>query len=454
MLDVVIVGGGISGLSLAFYLLKEGLRDIVLIESSREFGGKIGTLVEDGYVIEKGPNGFLDNKPYTLNLSYQLGIDKDLIPSSDFARRRYVFVNGRLTDVPLNPLSFMFSPILSVRGKLRMFYEVFMPPRTDDYDETVGEFGERRLGKEFVEKLLDPMVTGVFAGDVYRLSLKASFPLIWDLERNYGGLFKALFKMAFGGKLRTGPGGFSKLFSYKMGLFQLVDALVNYLKGKVTLKSSETVERVAFDKDHWVIDTNKESYRAKSLVIATPSYIASSLIGDEYLSNLLDAIEYAPIVVCAIGGYVKDGREPVGFGFLVPKIENKTILGCLFDSQIFPGRAPSGKLLLRAMIGGRRHPWVVDFDDAFILGETVFEVESILRINLDIEKWKIFRYEKGIPQYERGHLDRVETIFSTVRKNYKGLFLHGNAYKGVGMNDCVYNSMLLAREIREYLAVS
>ncbi|MGC8914390.1 MAG: protoporphyrinogen oxidase [Thermosulfidibacteraceae bacterium] len=452
MLDVFVAGSGISGLSLAYILMLRGL-EVVAVDSSREAGGKIGTLQEDGYIVEKGPNGFLDNKPYTFDLVNLLGLSDELIPCTDNSKERYIYLKGRLVRVPVNPIEFLRSSILSPIGKMRVLLEPLIPPLRDEYDETVAEFGSRRLGSEFVDNILDPMVTGVFAGDCYRLSLEATFPVMRELERRYGGLFKALLKRKREGTLKRDPSGFSRLYSFKRGLSTLIDAISEKLRNRGLMRLGEPVVNIRFSDGHWIVTTDKDEYKARVLVISLPSYVSARLLSfNEELSNLLEGIYYAPIVVVAFGGSIKKGDIPRGFGFLVPKREGRSILGCLFDYQIFDGRAPYGKVLLRVMLGGVRNPKIVDFDDRFIVGAALYDVESIVGFNLDIERVWLFRYEKGIPQYERGHLERLRRIEELV-SSYPGLFLHGNAYRGVGINDCIGNSFILSQKIADYLGV-
>ncbi len=450
MFDVFVVGAGISGLSLAYLLTLKNL-NVAIVDASRSCGGKIGTLVEDGYVVEKGPNGFLDNKPHTFRIVELLGIGDELIACSDSSKKRYIYLKGRLVEVPLKPFDFIRSPILSPLGKLRILLEPFVPPR-QGVDETIAEFGARRLGREFVENLLDPMVTGVYAGDCYKLSLKATFPVMKELEERYGSLFKALIKRKREGTLKTGPSGFSKLYSFKWGLSTLIDALYGKVKEKAYVGLDEGVNEIAYENDHWRIETSRDSYRTKILVLAVPSFVSASLLSfDEELRSLLDGINYVPIVVVAIGASLKEGNMKDGFGFLVPRKEDLTILGCLFDYQIFENRAPRGKLLLRMMVGGARNPGIVDLDSEFIYGSCLYDLERSLGVVLDVDKVWIFRYERGIPQYEIGHIERLSRIEEIINRSYSGLFLHGNAYYGVGMNDCIGNSFLLADRIVESL---
>ena len=219
-MKVAVIGGGVSGLSTAFYL-KEGGAEVKVFERAPKVGGKMKTVYEEGYIVETGPNGFLDGKPYTLNLVKALGLTEALYPSSDKARKRFIYSKGKLIRLPEDPLSFLKSPLLSARGKLRLAKEFLVPPKEGDEDETLAEFARRRLGEEALNRLLDPMVAGIFAGDPERMSLKAAFPAIYNLEKEYGGLIKGLIAKIKeakrkGGKAAgpAGPGG--KLTSFKI----------------------------------------------------------------------------------------------------------------------------------------------------------------------------------------------------------------------------------------------
>jgi len=441
---VAVIGAGISGLAAAFYLKQAGV-EVKVFEKEKQAGGKMKTVYENGYIIETGPNGFLDGKPYTLNLVKALGIENRLYRSSDKARKRFIYTNGRLVRLPENPIAFLSSYLLSWKGKLRLIGEFFIPAKKDLSDETLGDFARRRIGEEALEKLLDPMVAGIFAGDPDRMSLKASFPVIFYLEKQYGGLTKGLIaKMKEAKKKGTkssgpaGPGGV--LTSFKRGVNDLVDALTEKLGESI--ETETPVTKIKKISNKWEVTYLKNGEKKEEtfdkLIMSTPSYAAAKLLKgiNEELSNLLSQIEYSPISVVALGFEKKGlGHNLDGFGFLVPRKEGKKILGALWDSSVFPNRAPEGKALIRVMIGGARQPDLALLDDKELLKISLKELRRIMKIRHYPEIVKIFKHEKGIPHYTLGHCERVDKIFQIAEK-LGNLYFCNNAYRGVGVNDC------------------
>jgi len=452
--QVIVVGGGISGLATAHYLLKEGLDSLLLLEAAPHLGGKMRTRYVEGYIIEEGPNGFLDNKPHTLELVKELGLEGELYPASQETDKRYLFLRGRLKPIPLSPPAFFLSPILSPWGKMRLAMEYFVKPAPPSADETLTQFATRRLGKEALETLLDPMVAGVYAGNPDRVSLKSTFPTIYQLEQKYGGLIKGMLALKREGKAGGGPAGpGGRLTSFKKGVSQLIEALAEEL-GERT-RTQAQVTSVRKEGDHYTLETTIGPVKTRALVLATPAYGAANILATTApaLAQELSQIPYAPISVAALAYREEDTLRfpPRGFGFLVPRKAKLSILGCLWDSSIFPNRAPAGKVLLRAMVGGDRQPHL-----ALESPEKLVEmVRKDLAITMGISAppllIQIFQHEKGIPQYVVGHSARLERIEGYL-KELPGLFLNSNAYRGIGLNDCVANSLVTAQNAREFLA--
>ena len=450
---VCVLGAGVSGLSIAFYLKEKGV-NVTLLEKDAEPGGKMRTIYEKGYIVEAGPNGFLDGKPYTLNLVRALGIEDRLYRSSDKARKRFIYTNGRLVRLPENPIAFLSSYLLSWKGKLRLLGEFFVPPKKDSSDETLGDFARRRLGEEALEKLLDPMIAGIFAGDPDRMSLKAAFPAIYNLEKQYGGLIKGLIAKMKEAKERgrgtsgpAGPGGV--LTSFIGGTKDLIDALSKELKEE--LHTGVSVEKIEKSGKGWLVswkEGDKEfTEEFDHLVISTPAYAAAEILKgiDGELSKLLSEIEYSPISVVALGFQKKGlGHDLDGFGFLVPRSEGRKILGALWDSSVFPNRAPEGKALIRVMIGGARQPEFALLPEEELTEIALKELRRIMKIRHYPEMVKVFKHEKGIPHYTLGHCERVDRIFE-IGEKLGNLHFCSNAYRGVGVNDCTK----LAKETAE-----
>jgi oxygen-dependent protoporphyrinogen oxidase len=336
---------------------------------------------------------------------------------------------------------------MSLKGKARLAGELFVKPKEGEEDETLAQFVRRRLGEEALNKLLDPMVAGIFAGDPERMSLKAAFPAIYRLEKEYGGLIKGLIakvkeakKSGKGSSGPSGPGG--KLTSFKRGVSELIEALERELGSSVKKGVSPKLERKG---GKWLV----EGEEFDAVVLSTPSYQAAELLKEiePRISNLLSEIEYSPISVVALG-FEKEGlgHELDGFGFLVPKEEKREILGALWDSSVFPNRAPEGKALIRVMIGGARQPHLALKSPRELVLTAVKELIEIMGIRKAPSFVKVFRHGKGIPHYTLGHSERVEEIFK-LGKEIGGLYFCNNAYTGVGLNDCTRAAFETAQEI-------
>lgn len=352
---LIIVGGGISGLSLAYFLLeKKPSLDITILESEKRAGGKIWTDKVDGFLCEGGVNGFLDNRPKTLELVSKLALTP--LRSSNTARKRFIFSDGKLQRLPESPSSFFTSNLLSLPGRLRIIWEMFAP-KGGGGDETLADFARRRLGREAYEKLIDPMASGIYAGDPEKMSLKSCFPKVHNLEQTYGSLIRGMLKLQkeakrTGKKVGAGPGG--TLTSFFDGMGALIGTLSSYLGDR--LKTG--AKAVAIDKkgDRYVVHiSDGTSTETDAVVLATPAFETSEMVKeiDKKLSSTLSDIYYPSISVVCLG-YRQDriANSLDGFGFLIPSREGRKILGTLWDSSIFPNRAPEGYVLLRSMLGG------------------------------------------------------------------------------------------------------
>jgi oxygen-dependent protoporphyrinogen oxidase len=449
---IAIVGGGISGLSLAYALLekKPGL-DVTIFEAETRTGGKILTEKINGYVCEGGVNGFLDNKPSTLELASKINLTP--LKSSDNARKRYIYTGGKLRLIPESPVKFLMSNFLSPYGRLRMLGEYFVPKANKD-DETMESFAVRRVGREFFEKLLDPMASGVYAGDPSKMSIRSCFSKVYELEQAYGSLLKgfmALGKQAkkSGKKVNAGPGG--TLMSFRDGMYSLVESLKAHLGERI--ETGKGVKGVSKNGNIFKIFFNDGSaYESDCVVLASPAHNTAEIVKDmdKKIHDILKEIPYPPLSVVSSGFKKKKiGRDTNLFGFLIPGKEKRKILGTLFDSSIFPNRAPEGHVLLRSMVGGARAADLALLNDEKLISTVRDELSDILNIKAEPDFIKIFRWEKAIPQYILGHHNKLKLLDEAVSK-YKGLYLTGNAYRGVAVNDCIANSYKLAEVIASH----
>jgi oxygen-dependent protoporphyrinogen oxidase len=449
--SVLIVGGGISGLTVAYTLLDGSNLDVTVLEADSRAGGKIWSERINGFLCEKGPNGFLDNKPKTLELCDKLGLTP--VRANDNARKRYLLTDNILKPLPESPPAFFKSDILSLSGRLRILYEPFAPKGPDD--ETVAEFIKRRLGREVLEMLIDPMVSGIFAGDPYRLSMKSCFPRIKEFEQEYGSLIRAFIsirrqkKTRGEGDVSVAPGG--RLTSFLTGVQSITDMLAQRLGDH--LKTGVMVEGIERRGEVYHLYTSKGVFDADMAVLACPAYESARILKgfDDLIANDLSAIPYPPVVVVCLG-YERDkvGHPLDGFGFLIPHKERRRILGTLWDSSIFPERAPEGYVLLRTMLGGARSSEIAMFDDDKIINTVIDELRFVLKLRTGPDMVRLYRWERAIPQYEIGHQERLSRIEERL-KSYAGLYLTGNAYRGIGMNDCIENGIRIAEEILQHI---
>jgi oxygen-dependent protoporphyrinogen oxidase len=474
---VVVVGGGISGLATAHHLRTldpDRPAEVVVLESGDRPGGKIRTDVDGGCVRERGPNGFLDNVPETLDLVRDLGLEGRLRRASPSAANRYLFRGTGLWRVPSNPGEFLASGLLSFGAKLRVLWEPFAkgPPPGD---ETVFDFARRRIGEEPARILVDALVAGVYAGNSRELSLRSAFPLLRAMEEEYGSLWRALKSrrraawkaaeearaaemraaIARGGEEAPppppagspfGPGG--TLTTFDGGMQVLTDALAARLGSAVRI--GKRAMGLSREGERWVVQAaDGETFRCDAVVCAAPAPDAAMLLGrfDPRFRPALEAIPVAPVVVVSLR-YPEAAapKAKAGFGFLVPGGEPCRLLGVLWDSTVFEGRAPRGEVLLRAMLGGARDPGAVNLLDDEILALVGAELRKTMAIEAAPTETRIVRWVQGIPQYTVGHADRLARI-EEIRSEHRGLHLTGNSYRGVAMNLCCRDAVAVARTL-------
>lgn len=451
-MKVVIVGAGISGLATAEEIRsRDPGAEIVVLEAGGRAGGKVWTeMSPEGYLCEWGVNGFLDKSAPTRELCKAAGVQS--VPSDDSAKRRYVYSEGRLHKLPEKPPEFIASKLLSVRGKLRVVGEVFAGSSDED-DETLAAFGTRRLGREAFEKLIDPMASGVFAGDATTMSLKSCFPRIREVEEEYGSLIRGLVKLQIkarraGSKNAPGPAPSGTLTSFQTGMSELTDTLTRQLGQRVRLNSP--VSGITREASRYLLQlADGRQEEADVVVVAAPAYAQAPMLADlsPDLAGRIAEIPYPPVTVVCLG-YAEEriGGAPDGFGFLVPSREGRSILGTVIDSNVFPGRAPAGCVLLRTLVGGARTPELAELPDEQLRDRVLQDLRDILGLRAEPDFVGIFRHERAIPQYRVGHASRLQDI-ETMRAGFPGLVLSGNAYRGVSLNDCIVNAFETARQL-------
>lgn len=466
------IGGGVSGLATAFRAREAAAAlghtlAVTVLEAASRPGGKMRTDLADGLVIEEGPNGFLDSKPDPLLLTQAIGLESRLLRSSDAARKRFVCRDGRLVRLPETPGAFLRSPLLSGRGKVRLLGEPFAPPAPPG-EETLSEFAERRLGAEARDYLIDPMVSGIYAGDPARLSVAAAFPRVVELEREHGGLFRGMVAVMRqrrrerrqGPKSYAGPGG--TLQSYRGGVATLPAALAASIGGPragggdgLVLSTAATgIRRTATG---WEVmaetDGAARTFPADAVVLSCPAYDAARLlrIAAPGAVEPLGGIPYAPVAVVATAFARDEVARPLdGFGFLIPGTERRPILGTLWDSSVFEDRAPPGMVLLRSMAGGARRPDVAEMPDSDLVAIVRAQLADLMGIRAAPRLVRVYRWDRGIPQYDLGHLGRVAAAEAALARE-PGLFLCHNAYRGIALADCCREAAATGRNVASFL---
>jgi oxygen-dependent protoporphyrinogen oxidase len=445
MKRIAIVGGGIAGLSAAFALDQARLAgaDVgyTLFESSARLGGVLQTEHIDDCLVEAGPDSFLTEKPWAADLCKQVGLGDQLIGSNDHLRKTYILVRGRLVPlpdglmfmVPTRILSTAFSPLFSFRTKLRMAREWFRRRRASGDDESVASFVERHYGREVVDYLADPLLTGVYGGEAAALGVRAVLPRFAEMEASHGSLGRG---MVAARKKARGAAARPLFSSLKNGMQQMVDAVVASLNpGSLGLNSA--VLGIQAQDSGWVVSAGYKTDHFDAVILAVPAHIAGMLMSTASapLARELSSIPYSSSVTVALG-YGNDVRcaLPPGFGFLVPHREGKRLMAATFVHNKFPNRVPEGRALVRCALGGARDEGMISLTDEEILLIVRDELKQILGVTSPPTFSRIYRWSKAMAQYTVGHLDRVKKIEGLLPP---GIFLAGNGYRGIGVPDCV-----------------
>jgi oxygen-dependent protoporphyrinogen oxidase len=495
MNHIVIIGGGITGLSAAHQMLERSREigevvEITLLEAGSRVGGTVETRERDGFLLEGGPDSFISEKPEAIRLAKRLGLESQLIETNQNHRRSFVVRQGKLLPVPegfhllapgrLGP--FLRSPIFSWTGKARMAMELFIPRRNVNgdvgtNDESLAAFVRRRLGQEALERMAQPMVGGIYTADPQMLSLRATMPRFLEMEREHGSVIRALRgssptvkegSLALSGEHVSGA-RYSLFLSFDRGMQMLTDKLAERMSSSksdankseqalaVSVRLNTTVQSLALEPDatasqtrSWRIRTgSNEAIVADAICLALPTFASARLLRsvDQQLASELDNITYASNATINLGYRRADIPHPLdGFGFVVPFIEKRTLIACSFSSVKFAGRAPKNHVLLRAFAGGALQPEIFDLDEA----ELISRVRADLRELLGIERPPLFtevsKWERSMPQYHVGHLEKVGRIQRRVN-SLPNLALAGNAYSGPGLPDCIRSGEAAADQL-------
>ncbi|MCS4541639.1 MAG: protoporphyrinogen oxidase [Euryarchaeota archaeon] len=474
-MNVVIVGGGISGLATA-YALKERAKEadmeieLLVLEKENRFGGTILTEKIDGFVIEGGPDCFITEKPWALELSKKLGIEDRLLNTNEENTGTFIFSDGKLHRlpegtilmVPTNFVSFITTGLMSWPGKIRMALDLIIPKRCESDDESLASFVRRRLGQEVLDKIAEPLVAGIHAGNPEEMSLKSTFPRFIEMELEHRSLILAILarKKKMQAEMKNAPIPKRTYFvSYVGGMVDLIDALAaaigskNLLLGKKVLNVEEKT-RVHGQKPVYEVNIEGERpIQTDAVIFTTPAFVTAEIIEDldKSVAEKLRAIPYASSATVSLAYEKSSIPHPLkGFGFVVPRIESRKIMATTWSSSKWAYRVPKGYVLLRAFVGGAQHQKYAMLDDEHMIRMVRTELKDIMGIEAEPVLTKVYRWEMGMPQYTIGHLDRLAVLEQQLAE-HSGLFITGAGYRGVGIPDCIHNGTLTAERVFEFL---
>jgi len=433
---LVVIGGGISGTSAAWTAAREAVKqgldvETLLLEKETVLGGKASAIREDGWLFETGPLGYLDNDPIVDELVRGVGLEEERVPASDASSHRFVFLDGRLKEVASHPVRFLASGLLSPRALLRAACEPFVRAKRDGLDESVWDFAARRLGRDVADRLIHPMVLGIFAGDAKRLSLPSAFPIMAELERDHGSLIRAQLARSRARRRGTLPPRRSSLFSFRDGLETLPRRLSE--RGSFETRTACVVLTVTRREEGFlVVLEGGASIPADSVIVASEGFSAASLLADAApdVSQALAEISYPPVYVIALGYGAEAKRSiPRGFGALIPRGAGFRSLGVTWDGHLFPGHNAEDGLLVRVLLGGTFDPEIAKLDENAAAAIAEGEMQRLFALSVAPRFLRARLWRQAIPQYELGHGARVQLVDEALART-PGLFLAGNALHG------------------------
>ncbi len=444
---IAIVGGGISALACAVNLKEKGF-DFTLFEKENFVGGKLFTEKIGEFTVEGGPDSYLPEKIWSVQLIKKVGLAGEMLCSNDEHKGTFIYSGRRLHPLPEGVMLMvptMIMPLIKSRliswpGKIRMGMELFVPPGKDLKDESLAEFVTRRLGRECLEKIAEPLVAGIHTSNPDNMSVLATFPRFVDMERKSGSLIKGMVA-AMKKMPPQNPSGpkMTYFMSLKGGMQELVQGCVSYVGAERIRTGTAVVSVDKKESGYRLTFGNGSTTDFDAVVLATPSYVTKEIIGDmdADLCGRLSAIAWSSSATVSIAFRKEEIRKPLpGFGFIVPRVENRRINACTWSSIKWAQRAPDDALLVRSFVGGGHHEEIVSFGDKELLAAVREELGEMIGISAEPVFFKVYRWFQGMPKYTVGHLERIAAI-DEKRKKHRGLFLIGCSYRGIGIGDCV-----------------
>ncbi len=480
MKKVIIIGGGIAGLAAAYRIQEEISNgapvSCTVLEGSGRFGGKIHTLRKDGFIMERGPDSFISQKPAVIELCQRLGIEDHLLGTKTDHPETFVYLNNKMITMP-DGLSLMvptkFSPFITTRlfswpGKIRMGMDLFLPRRIGNSDESLASFVRRRLGTEALERMAQPLMSGIFASDPETMSLNATFPMFAEVEKKHRSLILGMLAQkakrtaapnspqgASGNNSKSGYTPYSFFLTMKNGLSEIVETLIEQ-SPDVLFRTQAPVKSFRKDGSGWRVRLQSgEELAADAVILAAPANLSARLVEDwaPGIAARLDQIPYVSTAAVVLGFDRNHFAHPLkGFGFVVPHVENRKITACTWVSSKFPGRAPDDRVLLRAFVGGAVNEELAEQDPETIKQQVREELRDIMGVQEEPLFCEVFQYKKGNVQYQVHHPRLVSEIEKEL-VDYKGLYLAGSAYRGIGIPDCVKNGTENAEAVLDFLGL-
>lgn len=443
--QALVIGGGISGLVCAYALQKAGV-EVLLIEASARPGGVIHSIRRDGYLLELGPQSFSGTSQLR-GLYAELGIADQLLEAPHRAPR-FVLVNGRLEAVPMNPWAFFASSLIDASTKWALVRDILGKSVPPDGDESVAAFVRRKFSDQLLERLAGPFVSGVYAGDPEKLSIRSAFPQLYEAEKTTGSIVRGMAHLA---KSKKGPRESASLNAFREGNEALVRALTNTLGAKLLTKTAAAnIYRQNDGSFHISLEGgSNDSVSAKNVVFATPTDVTGKLLAqvDPAFEPLLTTVEYAAVGVVSLGYAKKDVRHSLdGFGFLVPRSAGLRILGTVWSSSLFLGRAPEGHALLTTFVGGATDPSAAKLSSEELANFVHQEIAPLLAIRGEPTFSNVTVWPRALPQYNLGHSDRLDSIQKSLA-SFPGIFLTGNYLRGPAVGACVEQALTVAKEV-------
>jgi protoporphyrinogen/coproporphyrinogen III oxidase len=454
---VAVIGGGITGLSAAWELQKRAQNRVSfsLLERDNLWGGKVVTrriTTEGGesIIIDGGPESFVTRKPEVWELAHQVGVQGQIIDPGSETSHMFVLDGGKPVPVPLNPLEFIRSPLMSTRGKLRMLAEPFIPPKRDGADESLAQFASRRLGVEAMEKFIGPILAGIYNTDPHRQSILTTSPIMREMEAEYGGLFKGAFGRMRAARKQDQDDKPPRFIAFENGAQELVTAIIEKLDGDLRL--STAARQILNVNTGYTIRTDHGDIQADALILATPANAASQMLSgvNSDAADLLAKIRHENIGTLSLVYRAQDVSMPQRIhGMMVPRREGRKIDAVTFTSLKMPARAPEDYLVMRVFIGGGA-PEIVEQEEAALVESVRAELADLLGIVAEPVETALFRWPKSFPQADVGHLDLVADI---QKKLLPGIFLAGSSYRGIGVPDCIRQGQDAAQDVLNHFAV-